>query len=391
MASSIPSEMMLTPLISTILYSQLMSLVSPHGIGFDCLPGKEKGTRDRCFSIILRQASDGNLDVESDEDMDTSDDECDSSWSSDEEEGPSTRGCSSIKKEGSIKFGNVEVSEEMVEKAIAFYRATAKGSRSFKTMKNRFRFISSPHHIQKLRKFEEQSRLTKAMASLDKLCLGQIQADRAIRIRRLAEKLRSEVYLKFGMGATLHDSDIRRLALKINEEEFNIDRFKASLRWIKEFRKKNGIVLQNGVASSRKKLDRLGSISFTIMPTIYADGHIGKKLFVVMQEKSGSFPTSFFRADNLELRARSSLIMDKKLLADWVKTCLFPAKNSPKVLLLVDSWASSKDQVTIVAAVPGGHQHLKIKSIPSDANARIQPLDYFFLQFRAMYERFSSH
>ncbi|CAJ0595656.1 unnamed protein product [Cylicocyclus nassatus] len=355
------------------------------------------------------KAAHENLEAESDEDMDTTDDEFDSSWSDDEEEGPSTRG-SSIKKEGSIKFGRVEVSEELVEKAIAFYRSTAKGFRSLKTMNNRFRFISSPHHIQKLRKFEEQR---------------QIQADRRIRLRRLAEKLRSEVYLQFGMGVTLHDSDIRRLALKINEEEFNIDRFKASSNWIKDFRKRNGIVLQHVTARSRKKLDRLAdatrsfmlevkeemerwpasavcnasqsaqsvpssSISFTIIPTIYADGHLGKKLFVVMQEKSGSFPTSFFRADNLELRARSTLTMDKKLLADWVKTCLFPAKNSANKLLLVDTWVSSKDQVTIEAAVPGGQQ-IKIKNIPAEANARIQPLDYFFLQFRAMYERFSSH
>ncbi|VDN28886.1 unnamed protein product, partial [Cylicostephanus goldi] len=101
----------------------------------------------------------------------------------------------------------------------------------------------------------------------------------------------------------------------------------------------------------------------TVMPMLFADGHLGDKLFVVLQERQGLFPNrGHFQAHNLEVCAHVTHMMTKELLIKWVKTCLAPTDAPSNILLLVDSWTAFKNHSAIAAAVPSG-KHVKIMNI----------------------------
>uniref|UniRef100_A0A915DDC4 DDE-1 domain-containing protein n=1 Tax=Ditylenchus dipsaci TaxID=166011 RepID=A0A915DDC4_9BILA len=93
--------------------------------------------------------------------------------------------------------------------------------------------------------------------------------------------------------------------------------------------------------------------SYTVMPTIYANGTLGKKLFVVLQEPSGSFPQRFnYAASNLSIHCHSSHIMTKDLMKTWLRECVFTNEMPDQLLLIVDSWTSFRDHQTIQSLVP---------------------------------------
>lgn len=122
------------------------------------------------------------------------------------------------------------------------------------------------------------------------------------------------------------------------------------------------------------------SHSYTIMPLLYSNGTLGEKLFVVMQEPRGLFPRSgHFVASNLEVRAGHSHIMTKRHMVEWFESCVFGPTSPQSTFLLVDSWTSFKDTVTIQATVPA-NKELFVKNIPPGATSMIQPLDLFFFQ-----------
>ncbi|VDK58458.1 unnamed protein product [Cylicostephanus goldi] len=137
-----------------------------------------------------------------------------------------------------------------VKDAIEFYRSSEKGARSLSCMTNRFRFITSDYHIKKLRKIEKSQ---------------EIRADRVTRLRALASRLKPELSIasKFELGIALHDTGIRAIALQINRDEMCTENFKASNRWIQEFKKRCGIVSRRVITFvSRRNFmnsDRLAS------------------------------------------------------------------------------------------------------------------------------------
>ncbi|KAL6731724.1 hypothetical protein Aduo_002558 [Ancylostoma duodenale] len=274
------------------------------------------------FAYILREASYDNLVIDCEEDACVEEDDTDPIGTGEDEESLSVR-C-----KGTVRFGNVELTEEKVKEVLAFYRSTSKGFRKTESLRKRYRFISNEYHLKKLRQIERER---------------HVHADRLVRLRMLLEKLKEEVLLKMNLGVSLHDNDIRQVALNINRgEELLIENFKASHRWTQNFKRSCGIVsrrittfiskknflnqdrvlseAQNFVSELRKgwpmekvcDADQSGFLkelhsarslamrgsknfqrvvqsvagtthSFIVLPTLFADGHLGEKLFVVTQ------------------------------------------------------------------------------------------------------------
>uniref|UniRef100_A0A7I4Z2I7 HTH CENPB-type domain-containing protein n=1 Tax=Haemonchus contortus TaxID=6289 RepID=A0A7I4Z2I7_HAECO len=188
-------------------------------------PSRKEQKVIESFSSILRDAMYDNLVIDCEEDEAVEEDHNDPLWSpdeSDDDDGPSTS------REGTFYlFGDVEVSKEKVDEAIAFYRSSTKKSRTLSCMKSKFRFITTEYHLRKLREIERDRAK---------------RADRIVGLRRLADLLKEEVIAKMNMGISLHDSDIHRMALKINKEGSIVKNFKASHGWIQGFKSNCGIV-----------------------------------------------------------------------------------------------------------------------------------------------------
>lgn len=154
-----------------------------------------------------------------------------------------------------------------MDEAIAFYRSTEKNSRLLSCMRNKFRFIKTEYHLKKLRQIEREGRSHTRnqfhiaglfQAFILRLFPGKLGADRKLRLRLLADKVEEEVRSKFSTGISLHDRDIRQIALRINKEETLVENFKGSHRWIQEFKKSCGIVSRHitTFASRRSFLER---------------------------------------------------------------------------------------------------------------------------------------
>lgn len=274
------------------------------------------------------------------------------------------------------------------------------------------------------------------------------------RLKQLARLLRDEVTSKFAAGVTLHDVDIRNIALRINTQKTHVDGFKASGQWIQNFKRHAGICSRKittfitkrnyrdqalvrasaddfvndvkeelkSVSLSKvcnadqsgflkelhtprslapvgvKKVERIVQAvsatthSYTIMPIVFADGHLADKLYIQLQEPNGRFPQrGHFRASNLYVTAGTSHIMTKQHLLDWVKNCVFEPSGQQSIYMIVDSWSSFTDHGSMQSVVPAGNQ-LEIRNIPPGATSLVQPLDlYFFRPFKQMVKRFTSH
>ncbi|VDO23486.1 unnamed protein product [Haemonchus placei] len=87
--------------------------------------------------------------------------------------------------------------------------------------------------------------------------------------------------------------------------------------------------------------------TYTILPVIYADGKLGKKLYVVLQEKENP-RQGYFKAPDLVVRAGTTHIMTKELMVDWIRNCLFASRDGHQELhLIAESWSSFRDTNTI--------------------------------------------
>jgi hypothetical protein len=285
------------------------------------------------------------------------------------------------------------------------------------------------------------------------LVIGRIRADRQNNLRVLARKLKEEFDLRTSKGLILHDSNLQEIALNLNHD-LQIPNFKATHNWIDKFKKGNQISSRhitsfvskknlrdreaiersanNFVAEIRQLMttipltavvnaDQSGILkelytsrtlartgcknvecvvqnvsatthSYTVLPVIYADGRLGRKLYVVLQEANGRFPIQgHYTASNLAIDCHTSHIMTKALMLKWLETCVLTADMPDKMLLIVDSWNSFKDHAAIQNVKPPG-KTLEIRNIPPGATSMIQPLDvYFFIVFKGYIKRFTGY
>lgn len=383
------------------------------------------------FLQILNDAELGNLDVEEKEELEMIKDdvECDPEWNDEQ-----TEELEEIQK-------NIpgRVSMDQMQKAWNYYIEPVCKSRSLSSMKRRYRtFIRNDYDLEKVKKFGKT---------------GVLKENRIAALNQLDKYVSEEVDSKMKKGIALHDDNIRAIALRINKEIKLLCNFKASAGWIQTFKKKNRIssrrvtkfvarknyeshdkictaasdfvkdikgkmqtiplsIIANADQSgfnkemhsarmhaptgARTVICAVQSLSgtthsYTVKPTIFADGRLADKLFIVLQEPGGKFPQKgHFQPDNLVVRAHSSHIMTKSLLLDWVENCLFAPGAQQEIFLIVDSWSAFRDHAAMESAVPNGHK-LTVTNIPPGATSLIQPLDVFFFRtFKQMVRRFTS-
>lgn len=257
--------------------------------------------------------------------------------------------------------------------------------------------------MRKLRRIEHEQK--EAMAA---------RVRRSAQIKMIGELLYEEV--RTAEGITLHDENLRLMALDFCRQN-QVEKFKACPTWISSFKRRYGIVSRRITAFITKKAyrsrdeielkaqqfvrvvkddmqtrplacfcngDQSGFVkemttgrtlaplgvkkverivesrvamthAYTVLPLLYADGRLGEKLYVVLQEKQGAFPRhGHFEASNLVVRANTSHIMTKQLMVDGIKSCVFHTRDIQE-----DSWSSFRDIDRIKKAAPedNGSQH----------------------------------
>ena len=119
--------------------------------------------------------------------------------------------------------------------------------------------------------------------------------------------------------------------------------------------------------------------SYTMMPTLLADGTLRGPLFVVLQEPGGAFPTTvpICRPTNMYIEAHSTHIMTKALLNVWIDKVFLPNASSES-LLIVDSWPAFRDHQNFDNRAQLHGKEIKVMNIPAGCTGKVQPLDVHF-------------
>lgn len=159
---------------------------------------------------------------------------------------------------------------DKVKTALNFYRSSATRTRPLSTMTNQHRFIRTKNDLDKLRNFERD----------ENQCINWRN-----QMRVLCDRLRATIFDKMDRGIILHDTDIQALAIKINHE-LHIPNFKASLRWVQDFKNASRIVsrkitklvtrrtltnFENIKEDARKFVENIKSLNFAPELIVNAD------------------------------------------------------------------------------------------------------------------------
>ncbi|KIH63956.1 hypothetical protein ANCDUO_05738 [Ancylostoma duodenale] len=273
-------------------------------------------------------------------------------------------------------------------------------------MQNRFRWIQTSNHLQKLRNIAAQE---------------EIRAERRVALKRLAVLLEEKASLRwincFKAQAGIRSRRVTKFVAKRiyrdrEKVEETASKFVAKARAeIKDiplscvanadqsgFSKELTIPRSLGPVGV-KRVERIVqssaaiSHSYTILPLLFADGRLGQYLFVLLQEKSALFPhKGHYIADNLVVRAGKSHIMSKSHMIDWLNSCVLLPETPQTLYLLLDSWTSFKDKDVIAGSAASVGKTLVVRNIPAGTTSYIQPLDvYFFRPFKAMGKRITHY
>ncbi|CAK9816662.1 hypothetical protein ANTQUA_LOCUS9052 [Anthophora quadrimaculata] len=116
--------------------------------------------------------------------------------------------------------------------------------------------------------------------------------------------------------------------------------------------------------------------SYTIQPTISADGQLLSPLFVVLKETSGQLgprvQSRMFTAPNVVIGASTSGKLNKEFLRQWLESVFFPHSPENSILLL-DSWTGYDG--SLIRNVTPPNKTLTVLSIPKNTTGLIQPLN----------------
>lgn len=314
-----------------------------------------------------------------------------------------------------------EVNFNYKVEAVAFWTSGKSSHMSLSSVQNRFRKVSSERQLRRWR-----IQVNEGGTKTDKLYrVAQYTLD------NLKEAIDSKI--------TVHDIDVRRWALQ-KKHELNMTWFKAGRWWVWQFKKTHNIVsrkitkfvsvssihegtdleeqcesflnsvkpriLRYGVSNvynsdqsgfnlemhSGRTLTYRGSKtvesvvqsvsstthSYTIQPTISADGKLLSPLFLVLKEQTGEFgprvSEGLFRPSNVFIEASKSGKLTSELLQTWLEEVFFPNVGNSSLLLL-DSWSGQCNR-TVLQVVPQ-NKHFDLMTIPKGTTGKIQPLDVF--------------
>ncbi|XP_076544512.1 LOW QUALITY PROTEIN: uncharacterized protein LOC143305331 [Osmia lignaria lignaria] len=253
-------------------------------------------------------------------------------------------------------------------------------------------------------------------------------------------------------GSIVHDIDIRKWALEA-KENIDLSTFKAGKWWIFKFKKLHAIVsrkitkfvtyrerensqeintvIDNFIQVVKPNINSYGvenvfnsdesgfnlelhsgrtlaakgsktievvvqsisstTHSYTIQPTVSANGKLLSPLYIVLKESSGQFgprvKESLFNAPNVHVSASKS----GKLISEHFKTWfteIFLTNVGSRSVRLLDSWSGHCPNV-LQNLVPEGKEVLFL-TIPKKTTERLQPLDIFgFRIWKNFVETFS--
>ncbi|VDP52677.1 unnamed protein product [Heligmosomoides polygyrus] len=128
--------------------------------------------------------------------------------------------------------------------------------------------------------------------------------------------------------------------------------------------------------------------AYTAVSILYDDGRLGDKLFLILQEASGSVPQcGHWSAPNLLIVAGTGHVMTKQR---FFRECVVGSSAAPLTIVLLDAGMGS-GVTNLVSEVPTGKE-LKLMTIPPGATSLYQPLDvYFFRLFKRFIRRIHEH
>lgn len=134
--------------------------------------------------------------------------------------------------------------------------------------------------------------------------------------------------------------------------------------------------------------------SYTIQPLISSNGELKQPLFIVLQEKDGSFgplvTANLFRHPEIFVQCSTSGKLTKELLKKWFAEVYFKSFTS-KSLLLLDSYSGHKDLNEVNKRLPRG-KTFEVAQLPPGITGFCQPLDlYFFRPYKSFHRRLSDY
>ena len=305
------------------------------------------------------------------------------------------------------------------------YSTTMKKRKSFSSIKTRFRFIDTPQQLSMIEKQVREG------------------GSRNDKIEQIITYVHEEFKKAKRKRLIVHDIDLKRWALR-KANEINFCEFTASNKWIWKFKKTYKIVsrkitkfvtlksfneqynieknanefIQNckpyfdklplnqilnsdqsgfnleihsgrtleykGTKKVECQVQSQSSMthSYTIQPTISADGELLSPLYMVLQEKDGKFGVGIQAKmkipNNICVSASKSGKLTKGHLVEWFSKVYFPNVQS-ETTLLIDSWTTYNDENAINRCKPDD-KTLSILRIPPKTTALIQPCDVFFFR-----------
>ena len=127
--------------------------------------------------------------------------------------------------------------------------------------------------------------------------------------------------------------------------------------------------------------------SYTIMPTISADGDLLSPLLIVLKENNGVFGTrvkdNLFSHQNIKVLCSKSGKMGNFHIKKWIEEVTAPNLSENENLFLLDSFSGH-----IRMGLP---PKMEIQAIPAGATGLCQPLDvYGFRVWKAFMRRFAN-
>jgi hypothetical protein len=310
-------------------------------------------------------------------------------------------------------------------KTIAFWKG-GKKRKSFQNVQHKFRYVKNINMLYDWNKqIEENGSRNDKLLKIHNHTLNKFKK---------AKKL----------SLIVHDIDLKRWAINFNKK-IDVKDFKASNNWVWKFKQKNRIISRKitklitskhnnentksqemakdfvekvkpliinhgpqsiyntdqsgfnyeihsgrtleikGTKHVEAKFQSISSSthSYTIQPTISADGKLLNTLLVVLQENDNKFgpvvQKNIFKAPNICVIPSKSGKLNKEHLITWFKDVFFTNSGQQSVLL-VDSWTTYKDTKAINNIKPNEHE-FKMLTIPAHTTHLVQPLDVYCFRF----------
>nr|XP_012147706.1 PREDICTED: uncharacterized protein LOC105663441 [Megachile rotundata]XP_012147707.1 PREDICTED: uncharacterized protein LOC105663441 [Megachile rotundata] len=267
---------------------------------------------------------------------------------------------------------------EYKQKAVNFWKSGKKGRLAFKTVQKRYRKLST---VGQLYRWEKHV---------------NIGGSRINKLKLLAQKTIARFIEMRNRKIPIHDIDLRRWALQENEI-VNLPGFQASYHWVWNIKHKYNIVSRKitklvtrnytnnlseinaaadnfvqhvkqhfefygkenifntdqsgfhalswkGENQTESAVQSVSSMthSYTIQPTVSADGKLQSPLFLVLKETGGQLgprvQQTTFTAPNIVIGASSSGKLTKELLKIWLEKAFLPIIKE-RAILILDSWS----------------------------------------------------